>query len=142
MWGLNLAASHLVPHEQFSRGHCTAERFFMISSYRHIITPSYDRMTISPYHHIIITSYHYIGISSYHRTISSHHDIVISSYQQPKMPEIYARHFSKNLDKRPGETSICKESRYKSRDDRLNSPKRGMSHFGPATFSNAVIQGG
>ena len=45
------------------------------------------------------------------------------------MPKIATRHFSKNLDKRPGESSICKGFRYKSRDDRLNSPKSGVWIF-------------
>ena len=52
---------------------------------------------------------------------------MISAYEQPKFPEKRTRHFSKNLDKRPWETSICKGFRYKSRDDRLNSPKSGKN---------------
>ena len=56
------------------------------------------------------------------------------------MPERSTRHFSKNLDKRPREPSICKGFRYKSRDDRLNSPKSGVSHFGPTICRSQTRQ--
>ena len=57
------------------------------------------------------------------------YNIIIASYQQPDFPEKRTHHFSKNLDKRPGESSIRKGFRYKSRDDRPNSPKSGMWIF-------------
>ena len=68
---------------------------------------------------IIISSYHHI-------TILPHQHIMP---EQPKMPEKRTRHFSKNLDKCPVESLICKGLRYKSRDDRLNSPKSGVWIF-------------
>ena len=103
---------------------------FFVSSYHHTIISSYHHIIISSlssYHHIIISSYHHITISSFHHTIIlSYHHIIISSYQQPDFPEKRTRHFSKNLDKRPGERTFRKGFRYKSRDDRPNSPKSGM----------------
>ena len=87
-------------------------------------------LIISPSHYLIISSYHHIIISSYHHIIiSSYHHIITSSYQQPDFPEKRTHHFSNNLDKRPGESSIRKGFRYKSRDDRLNSSKSGMWIF-------------
>ena len=55
--------------------------------------------------------------------------IIMSTYQQPKFPENRTQHFSKNLDKRPWESSMCKGFRTKSQDDRLNSPKSGVWIF-------------
>ena len=55
--------------------------------------------------------------------------------EQPKFPEKPTHHFLKNLDKRPGERSICKGFRYKSWDDRLNSPKSGTRIFQPSNGS-------
>ena len=66
----------------------------MMSSYHLIIISSYHLMMKSSYHLIITSSYHLIIISSYHQIMS----------EQPKFPKKSTRHFSKNLDKRPG---IC-----------------------------------
>ena len=99
----------------------------VVSSYHHIIMSSCHHIIISSYRHGVISSYHHVILSSYHHiTIPSYHHIVISSYQQPDFPEKRTRHFSKNLDKRPGESSIRKGFRHKSRDDRPSSPKSGM----------------
>ena len=90
-----------------------------------IILCYYHNMILSSYeNHFIILSYHYIIISSYHQ-------IIIETFFRKHFPENRTRHFSKNFDKRPGESSFHKGFRYKSRDDWLNSPKSGVSHFSP-----------
>ena len=92
----------------------------------HIILPSYHHLIVSPYHPFIISSYHVM--SSYHHIMTSFHRIIIS-LDQPKFPEKRIRHFPKNWNKRPGESSIHKGFRCKSRDDRPISPKSGMWTF-------------
>ena len=107
-----------VPPVNFFVSSC---HYTIISPHHHIIISSYHHC-----HHILISSYHHITISSFHHTIIlSYHHTIISSYQQPDFPEKRTRHFSKNLDKRPGERTFRKGFRYKW-DDRPNSPKSGM----------------
>ena len=59
----------------------------------------------------------------------SYHQIIIEAILQMHFPENGTRHFSKNFDKRPGETAIHNGFRYKSWDVWPNSPKSGMWKF-------------
>ena len=67
-----------------------------------ILPQSYHDIIISSYHQIIISSCHHISISSYHHIIISSYDHIIATNNIRTLH----RHFSKNLDKRPRETSI------------------------------------
>ena len=64
-----------------------------------------------------------------HTIILSYHQIIIEAILQMHFPENGTRHFSKNFDKRPGETAIHNGFRYKSWDVWPNSPKSGMWKF-------------